>query len=80
MAYKGRTMFTEIESIVEQSESTTPGDPPVAMDAAHETIGMEFDPHHLHGTTVEGEAKTEGSAAGCPYAQFFSGIFGSEES
>jgi hypothetical protein len=67
-------MFTEIESTVDQSESTTPTDPHEAMDAARAAIGMELDPHHFHQTTVGGEARTEGS--GCPFAQFFSGFFG----
>jgi hypothetical protein len=69
-------MFTEIESPVEQSEATTPAGPHAAMDATLAAIGMEFDPHHFHETTVGGEARTEGS--GCPFAQFFSGFFGGE--
>lgn len=69
-------MFTEIESPVEQSESTTPADPHAAMNATLAAIGMEFDQHHFHETTVGGEAKTEGAA--CPFAQFFSGLFGGD--
>jgi hypothetical protein len=69
-------MFTEIESPLEQSKSATPPDPHESIDATLAAIGMEFDPHHFHETTVGAQAKTEGS--GCPFAPFFSGFFGGE--
>jgi hypothetical protein len=71
-------MFTENELTppLEQSKSTTPANP-AARDAAFAAIGMEFDPHHFHGEPVDGEANPADSASGCPYARFFSGLFGS---
>lgn len=71
-------MFTEndLTPALEQSASTTPANPPAALDAAFAAIGMEFDPHHFQGEPVDGEAKPADSASGCPYASFFSGLFG----
>jgi len=73
---KERMMFTVNESNADQSESVTPNDPLAPMDATI-AFGMDFDPHHFHGATVDGEAEPE--AARCPFAQFFSGIFGDEK-
>ena len=72
-------MSTENESKLEHSESSTPAGAQAPMDAALAAMGMEFDPLHFHSATVDGEAKPEGSASACPYARFFSGLFGGDK-
>ena len=72
-------MLTDDQSKPEQDGSTPEVDPQATMDAALRAFGIEFDPHGFHGSATSGEEKSEGSASKCPYARFFSGIFGDDD-